>query len=125
MSTELLIGLQALLALITAIVILLLIIKRQKKTINQLKNILTDVKDDISGENLTGYFQREIDNTTAHCAQETVALRPDLAPEDMAISLRYLVLQAELALIQDHVGSTNTPWRDQIKNYVHLSLIHI
>ncbi|HAG94356.1 MAG TPA: hypothetical protein DCL78_09535, partial [Gammaproteobacteria bacterium] len=65
MSTELLIGLQALLALITAIVILLLIIKRQKKTINQLKNILTDVKDDISGENLTGYFQREIDNTTA------------------------------------------------------------
>ena len=121
MSTELLIGLQALLALITAIVILLLIIKRQKKTINQLKNILTDVKDDISGENLTGYFQREIDNTTAHCAQETVALRPDLAPEDMAISLRYLVLQAELALIQDHVGSTNTPWREQIKNYVHLA----
>lgn len=121
MSTELLIGVQVVLAVITAIVILLLIIRRQKKTINQLKEILTDVKDDISGENLTGYFQLEIDNTTAHCAQETIALRPDLAPEDMAVSLRYLVLQAELALIQDHVGAAHTPWREQIKNYIHLA----
>lgn len=121
MSTELLIGIQAVLAVITAMVILLLIIRRQKKTINQLKDILTSVKDDISGENLTGYFQLEIDNTTAHCGQETIALRPDLPPEDMAISIRYLVLQAELALIQDHVGAANTPWREQIKNYVHLA----
>lgn len=121
MSTELLIGIQALLAAITAIVILLLIIRRQKKTIKQLKDILTDVKDDISGESLTGYFQLEIDNTTAHCAQETIALRPELAPEDMAVSLRYLVLQAELALIQDHVGSTHTPWREQIKSYIQLA----
>jgi len=121
MSTEFLIAIQAFFAVITAIVILLLIIRRQKKTINQLKDILTTVKEDISGENLTGYFQIEIDNTTAHCAQETIALRPDLPPEDMAISIRYLVLQAELALIQDHVGASNTPWREQIKNYIHLA----
>jgi len=121
MSTEFLIAIQAFLAIITAMVILLLIIRRQKKTINQLKDILTTIKEDISGENLTGYFQTEIDNTTAHCAQETIALRPDLPPDDMAISIRYLVLQAELSLIQDHVGATNTPWREQIKNYIHLA----
>lgn len=121
MSTELLIALQFIMILVIAVIMLLLILLRQKNTINQLKQILTDVKDDISGNNLTGYLQLEIDDTTAHCKQETIVLKPDLAPEDMAISLRYLVLQAELALIQDHVGSENTPWREKIKNYVLLS----
>lgn len=120
MPTEILIALQFILVLVIAVVMLLLIMLRQKRTIGQLKQILTAVKDDISGENLTGYLQLELDNTTAHCKQDTVALKPDLAPEDMGISLRYIALQAELALIQDHVGAENTPWREQIKNYVSL-----
>ena len=121
MSTELLIAIQAAFAVIVAIVILLLIIRRQKQTIAQLKDILTSVKDEISGENLTGYLQIELDDTTAHCAQETVALRPELSAEDMAVSLRFMVLQAELALVQDHVGSAHTPWREKIKNYINLA----
>ena len=121
MSTELLIVIQAAFAAIVAIVILLLIIRRQKQTIGQLKDILTTVKDEISGENLTGYLQIELDDTTAHCAKDTVALRPDLSAEDMAVSLRFMVLQAELALVQDHVGTKHTPWREKIKNYVNLA----
>ena len=76
MSTQLLIAIQVAFAVVVAIVILLLIIRRQKQTIGKLKDILTTVKDEISGENLTGYLQIELDDTTAHCAQETVALRP-------------------------------------------------
>ena len=121
MSTQLLIAIQVAFAVVVAIVILLLIIRRQKQTIGKLKDILTTVKDEISGENLTGYLQIELDDTTAHCAQETVALRPELSAEDMAVSLRFMVLQAELSLVQDHVGSKHTPWREKIKNYIHLA----
>jgi uncharacterized protein YoxC len=121
MSTELLIGIQAALVIITVMIILLLIIRRQKQTINKLKEILTTVKDDISGQNLTGYLQLEIDNTTAHCREETVALKPELMPEDMAIALRYIALEAELTSIQSHIESNNTSWREQIKRYVTLA----
>ncbi|RLT93501.1 hypothetical protein [Ketobacter sp.] len=121
MSTELIITIQVVFALIVAIVILLLITRRQKQTITQLKDILTSVKEEISGENLTGYLQMELDDTTAHCAQETVALRPELSAEDMAISLRFMVLQAELALVQDRVGSARTPWSEKIRNYIGLA----
>ena len=120
MSTEVLIGIQVLVVLLLVIGMLLLLLRRQRKTITQLRGILTEFKDDISGDTLVRHLQLEVDNTTAHCRQETIALKPDLAPEDMAISLRFIALQTELALVQDRVG-TNTPWREQIKRYEELA----
>lgn len=120
MSTEVLIGLQFLVVMLLAIGMLVMLVRRQKKTISQLQAILTDVKEEISGEGVVRHFQLEIDNTTAHCKQETIALKPDLAPEDMAISLRFIALQTELALVQDTIG-TKAPWREQIKRYEELA----
>lgn len=117
MSLTLLIAAQFVLVMAIAIAMLLLVIRRQKKTIQQLKSILTTVKDDISGEDQSRYLQLEIDDTTAHCRQDTVAISAELEAVDMAISIRFASLQAELALMQDRVGSTNTPWREKIKAY--------
>lgn len=119
-STEMLIGIQILVFLVLIIGMLLLLVRRQKKTIAQLQTILTEFKDDISGDSLVRHFQMEIDNTAAHCKQDSVALKPDLSPEDMAISLRYSALQTELALVQDTIG-TRAPWREQIKRYEELA----
>ena len=123
MSTELLIILQLGLVLLIAVIMMALIIRRQRQTIRKLQAILTDVKDDISGEGMCRHLQREMDSTTAHCRQETIALKPELEPEDMAISLRFIALQSELSLLQDHVGSGNTPWRETIKHYVELATL--
>lgn len=120
MSTEVLIGIQLLVIMLLGIGMLIFLVRRQRKTINQLQRILTEVKDEISGEGLVRHLQLEIDNTTAHCKQDTIALRPDLEPEDMALSLRFIALQAELALIQDTIGS-KAPWREQIKRYEELA----
>lgn len=120
MSTEVLIGIQLLVIMLLGIGMLVFLVRRQRKTINQLQRILTEVKDEISGEGLVRHLQLEIDNTTAHCKQDTIALRPDLEPEDMALSLRFLALQAELALIQDTIGG-KAPWREQIKRYEELA----
>lgn len=119
-STEILIGIQVLLFLMLVIGMLLLLVRRQKKTIAQLQAILTEYKDDISGASLVRHFQLEIDNTAAHCKQDSVALKADLSAEDMAIALRYSALQTELALVQDTIG-TRTPWREQIKRYEELA----
>lgn len=119
-STEVLIGIQVLVFLVLVIGMLLLLVRRQKKTIAQLQAILTEYKDDISGDSLVRHFQLEIDNTAAHCKQDSVALKPDLSAEDMAIALRYSALQTELALVQDTIG-TRAPWREQIKRYEELA----
>ncbi len=116
MSTELLIGIQVTVVLVITISMLLLLLRRQRKTIQQLQSVLTQFKDDISGDSLIRYFQVEIDNTTAHCRQDTIALKPDLPPEDMAVALRFLTLQTELTLIQEQ-AETQAPWREQIKHY--------
>ena len=123
MTTQLIIALQLILVLLIAAIMLSLMLLRQKKTIEQLKQILTNVKDDLSGENLTGYMAQEMDNTTAHCKQETIALKPELGAEDMAISLRYLVLETELGLIKNYDPETPTAWRVQIKPYIELATL--
>lgn len=121
MQTEILIALQVVVVLIIAIVVLILIMLRQKSIINQLKTILTSVKDDISGENLTGYLQTELDETAAQCKQDTVELKPDLEANDMAIALRYLALQAELNLLLNNESDAPRAWREKIEKYVALA----
>ena len=119
-STEFLIGIQVLVFLLLVIGLLALLMRRQKKIIQELQSILTEYRDDISGDTMRAHLKREIDNTTAHCRQDTIALKQDLSPEDMAISLRYSALQAELALMQEDNGAKQH-WRDQIKAYEELA----
>ena len=117
MSTEILLIAQVVVVLFIALVILMLMLRRQNKTINHLRTILTTVKDDISGENLNHHLQVELDDTTAHCATNTIDISAEYKPEDMAISIRFAALQAELALLQARTGSTSPPWREKIKHY--------
>ena len=119
-STEFLIGIQVLVFLLLVIGLLALLMRRQKKIIQELQSILTEYRDDISGDTMRTHLKREIDNTTAHCRQDTIALKQDLSPEDMDISLRYSALQAELALMQEDNGAKQH-WRDQIKAYEELA----
>ena len=119
MTTEILIAIQIFVLLLLAAGMLTVLLLKQRKTIARLQHILTEYKDDISGDSMARFFQAELDNTTAHCRRETVTLQPDLPPEDMAISLRYIALQTELALVQQQ-AEAKVPWRDQIKPYEEL-----
>lgn len=120
LSNEMLIAVQGLIFLLLVAGMLILLLRRQKKTIRTLQQALGEYRDDISGNHLARHLQTEIDNTTAHCQQDTVALQPDLAPADLAIALRYGALQNELSLCQGR-QSAQVPWRDQIKGYEELA----
>ncbi len=120
MSLEMLVLLQLCVALLIGAVILVLILRRQKQTIQKLQDILFDVKDELSGEALLKHLQLEIDNTTAHCRQQTIALTGDLSEEDLAITLRFNALSSELDLAKSLGGEKKLPWRDHIKGYMDL-----
>ena len=120
LSTELLIGIQALVFVLLVIGMLILLLRRQKKTIQKLQDILKQYRDDLSGNSLVRHLQKEIDKTTANCKQDTVGLKPDLTPEDMAVALRYSALQNEMALARETLGAP-AAWREQIKGYEELA----
>lgn len=116
MTTEQLIAIQVLIVLLLGIGMLLLLLFRQKKTLRKLQDILTQYRDDMSGDSTARYLEEEIHITTSHCSQSIVDLKPDLSPEDLAIALRFNALQYELAILQ--AGTTQeSAWRDQIKHY--------
>lgn len=115
-----LLGIQLLVILLLVIGLLVLFLRRQKKVIQALRGLLVEYREDLSGNSLTRHLQRELDTTTARCRQDTIALKPDLSPEDMAVSLRYSALQAELALLRAP-RSDKPRWREQIKRYEELA----
>lgn len=118
LSTEFLIGLQFVVLLALAVIMLLILLFRQKKTIARLQAILTAYKDDISGESLARYLAEEIDITTAHSSKNAVALNAELAAEEMGAALRFHALRTELSLLQAKAETeTDLPWREQIKRY--------
>ncbi len=122
MSIELLLIVsQFVFVLLVGCVILLLINRRQRRTIDELKTLLMRVKEDLSGETLLNHLRAELDNTTAHCRQQTVAVQAELTPEDMAVALRAQALKAELALAELQQTEPRIPWRQQIEHYLVLA----
>lgn len=119
-TTSLLIIGQLILLLLAGLVFLGLYARKQKKAVSELQNLLLEYKEEMSGDNMTRYFQLSIDDTTAHSAQDTVALKPEAAPDQMAISLRYHALAAELSLIQTYNGELS-PWKSAIEPYTELA----
>ena len=108
---------------VVAVVFLALLLRRQKKTIERLQLMLTDYQEDASGETLIKQLQLAIDDTTAHCAQETITLRPEATAEDQAVSLRYAALTYELRFLQSNIGEV-TPWRTIIQPYTELAKLY-
>ena len=115
-TTTLLITGQLILLLLAAIVFLVLYARKQRKAVSDLQDLLFEYKEDLNGNHLTRYFELSIDDTTAHSSQETVALKPGAAPDQMAISLRYHALTAELSLLQTYNGELS-PWKSAIDAY--------
>ncbi len=122
-QVELLILAQVAFFFVAAMVFLALLLRRQKKTIARLQLMLTDYQEDASGETLIKQLQLAIDDTTAHCAQETITLRPEATAEDQAISLRYAALTYELRFLQSNNGEV-TPWRTIIQPYTELAKLY-
>ncbi|MBV1922108.1 MAG: hypothetical protein KUG73_15625 [Pseudomonadales bacterium] len=122
-QVELLILAQVAFFFVAAMVFLALLLRRQKKTIARLQLMLTDYQEDASGETLIKQLQLAIDDTTAHCAQETITLRPEATAEDQAISLRYAALTYELRFLQSNNGEI-TPWRTIIQPYTELAKLY-
>ncbi len=122
-QVELLILAQVALFFVLAVVFLILLLRRQKKTIARLQLMLTDYQEDASGETLIKQLQLAIDDTTAHCAQETITLRPEATAEDQAVSLRYAALTYELRFLQSNNGEV-TPWRTIIQPYTELATLY-
>jgi len=122
-QVEILIIAQVALIFIVAIVVLVLCSRRQKKTIARLQSMLSGYQEEASGETLIKQLQLAIDDTTAHCAQETIELRPDSSAEDQAISLRYSALTYELRHLQSNNGEVS-PWRTIIQPYNELAAIY-
>ncbi|HVL00458.1 MAG TPA: hypothetical protein VM553_11635 [Dongiaceae bacterium] len=116
MTTEMLIGIQVLAVLLLGIGMLLLLLRRQRKTIAELESILTTFKDDLSGDTVLRFLNDEIDLTTAHCSQDAVDLKTDMSPEELAVGLRFHALRMEHSLLQERANA-EIPWRDQIKRY--------
>lgn len=119
-SLEFLIGIQIVVFLLLVIGLLALLLRRQKKVIQDMQVILMEYRDDLSGNTLMRHLKQEIDNTTAQCRQDTIALKAELSPEDMAVSLRYSALETELLLMQESQHG-KPRWRDQIKRYEELA----
>lgn len=111
---------QIVLLLIAGIVFLALYARKQKNAVQKLQDLLLEYKEDLSGDNLTRYLQLSLDDTSAHTGQETVALKPDAAADQMAISLRHHALAAELALLQTYNGELS-PWKSAIAPYIELA----
>ena len=105
------------------IIILVLFLRRQKKTIERLQSMLSTYQEEMSGETLIKHLQLAIDDTTAHCAQETIELRPEGTAEDQAVSLRYSALTYELRMLQSNNGEA-TPWRTIIQPYNELAAVY-
>jgi len=122
-QVELLILAQLAFFFVLAVVFLILLLRRQKKTIARLQLMLTDYQEDASGETFIKQLQLAIDDTTAHCAQETITLRPDATAEDQAVSLRYAALTYELRFLQSNNGEV-TPWRTIIQPYTELARLY-
>ena len=122
-QVELLILAQVAFFFVAAMVFLALLLRRQKKTIRRLQLMLTDYQEDASGETLIKQLQLAIDDTTAHCAQETITLRPEATAEDQAVSLRYAALTYELRFLQSNNGEV-TPWRTIIQPYTELAKLY-
>ncbi|OUR87970.1 hypothetical protein A9Q81_25015 [Gammaproteobacteria bacterium 42_54_T18] len=108
---------------VAAVVILALLLRRQKKSISRLQLMLAGYQEEASGETLIKQLQLAIDDTTAHCAQETITLRPEATAEDQAVSLRYAALTYELRLLQSNNGEV-TPWRTIIQPYTELAKLY-
>jgi len=107
---------QITLVLLIATIFLTLYVRRMKKTILRLQAMLVDYKEEISGESFIRYLQLSVDDTTAHCSQETIDLIPNSPIEDQAISLRYHALSSELQLVQTY-NSRLSDWRVAIEPY--------
>ncbi len=122
-QVELLILAQVAFFFVAAVVFLALLLRRQKKTIARLQLMLTGYQEEASGETLIKQLQLAIDDTTAHCAQETITLRPEATAEDQAVSLRYAALTYELRLLQSNNGEV-TPWRTIIQPYTELAKLY-
>ena len=75
MTTEILIAIQIFVLLLLAAGMLAVLLLKQKKTIARLQQILTEYKDDISGDSMARFFQAELDNTTAHSTLHRLANR--------------------------------------------------
>lgn len=118
-TTLLIIG-QIALVLLAGNVFLGLYARRQKKIVEHLQSILLEYQADMSGDTLVRYLQLSLDDTTAHCGQDTIALKPDAEPDQMAISLRHHALAAELAQVQSYNGELS-PWKTAIAPYVELA----
>lgn len=120
MTTEVLVGIQVLIVLLLGIGMLLLLLLRQKKTIAELQAILTQFRDDMSGDSVLRYLAEEIELTTGHSSQNAVDLNMEAKPEEFAVGLRFHALRAEQALMQTRVeagADAEIPWRNEIKHY--------
>lgn len=95
---------QVVLAIVAIIVFLALYARRQKKAVAHLQELLTEFKEEMSGETMERYLQLSINDTAANCQQETVSLNPAETPEHQALSLRYHALSYELANLQTYNG---------------------
>ncbi len=123
-QVEILIIAQVAFILVVAIGFLVLLLRRQKKAISRLQELLVSQQEDASGATLVKQLQIAIDDTTAHCAQETITLMPEASAEDQAISLRYAALSYELSLLQSSNGEIS-PWRAIIQPYNDLASIYV
>lgn len=120
MTTEMLVGIQVLIVLVLGIGMLLLLLLRQRKTIAELQAILTQFRDDMSGDSVLRYLAEEIELTTGHSSQNAVDLNMEVKPEEFAVGLRFHALRAEQALLQVRVeagADSEIPWRNEIKHY--------
>lgn len=114
---------QVVLAVVAIIVFLALYARRQKKAVAHLQDLLTEFKEEMSGETLERYLQLSINDTAANCQQETVNLNPAETPENQALSLRYHALSYELANLQTYSGEMTpittalTPYQDIAEAY--------